>query len=88
MAQPSSGVVVVVSVSVVLDFQRAIIQYIKSSAGKQVRIFTIRGRTRVIPSVHNPVVPVDTACMLFTEQTASAHPAIAQSAPPNDIFLA
>jgi len=45
--QPSSGVVVVVSVSVVLYFQRAGIQYIKSSAGKQVRIFIVAFSIRV-----------------------------------------
>ncbi len=38
MCQPPAGVVVVVAVSVVLDFQRAGIEYINSSAGKQVWI--------------------------------------------------
>ena len=47
MAQPSSGVVVIVSVSVVLYFQRAIIQYIDSSAGKQVRISIVAFSIRV-----------------------------------------
>jgi len=38
VSEPSGGVVVVVAVSVVLYFQRAIVQYINSPAGKQVRI--------------------------------------------------
>ena len=37
VCQPSAGVVVVIAVSAVLYFQRAGIQYINSSVGKQVR---------------------------------------------------
>ena len=47
MRQPSTCVLVVVSVSVVLDFQRAVIEYIDSSAGKQVGISIIRFSIRV-----------------------------------------
>ena len=49
MAGPSAGVVVVVAVAVVLDSQRAVIQYIDSSAGKQVGI--LEGRTAFLARI-------------------------------------